>query len=690
MTYRLGPAASKIDVRPHMRKELALWIPALALAAGAIVGAAVLDGQLVVNQETGPFPGRLNASDKPLDPGNGIIFGRATEEDSTRPVPNAIVTLTLPGFGPLRVMADSQGQFAFRDLPPGRFSVAATKAGYADGAYGRLRPNGPAQSIELAADQHVSDASLALWKYGAITGRVLDESGDPLVNTTVRVLRRSIVAGRRQLVMGVTDTTDDRGTYRISALEPGEYLVVVPMTQANSPAGWVGLDSALQGFGVSRDVVAALPPPGGGGGATVAFAVRAEVNTGGGVNAIVINSADSSAPPAGVSADGHAMTYQTEFYPSSTTASRATVVTVAAGDERTGIDFQLKPVRTVTLAGTVSAPDGPASGLQLSLIPADAEDFVTPIETATSVSEGNGTFRFTSVPPGQYSLRAVRTPRTVMGDGETTTVTSGGNTMVMRMVTSRVTGGPTPPLPTGPTYWADMNISVAAGDLSDVTVPLRAGLRVSGRVDFVGSADKPAAEQMPAIALSLEPADGRTTGATGTVRGRIEPNGTFTTIGVPSGKYVLRVTPPSGWTLRGAALGGQDIVDTAVELRDSDASGVVITFVDHSGSLTGPVTTPNGLPDATATVIAFASDRSMWTGAGSSPRRIRNNRTGKDGSYSIGGLPAGDYFVAAVPEAVSSDWQSPEFLEAISSSATRVHIEEGDTKTQSLTTARVR
>ena len=88
-------------------------------------------------------------------------------------------------------MADSEGQFAFRDLPPGRFSLAATKAGYADGAYGRLRPNGPAQSIELAADQHVSDASLALWKYGAIAGRVRDESGDPLVNTTVRVLRRS-------------------------------------------------------------------------------------------------------------------------------------------------------------------------------------------------------------------------------------------------------------------------------------------------------------------------------------------------------------------------------------------------------------------------------------------------------------------------------------------------------------------
>jgi len=364
---------------------------------------------------------------------------------------------------------------------------------------------------------------------------------------------------------------------------------------------------------------------------------------------------------------------------------------VAAGDERAGIDFQLRPVRTVTISGGVTAPDGHAADLSLSLIPADAEDLVTPIETATAVSDATGMFKFTNVPPGQYSLRAVRTPRINPGPGATTTVTSGGGGMVMRAVATRIGGGgPLPPLPTEPTLWADMNVSVGGSDMSDLTVPLRTGLRVSGRVEFSGSADRPASDQWPAIAVSLEPADGRTSGATGTVRGRIEPSGSFTTLGVPAGKYVLRVTAPQNWTLKGAALGGQDIIDVPIELRDADASGVVITFVDRPSGLNGTVSESNGGPDGMATVIAFPADRSMWVGAGSSPRRIKNSRTGKDGAYSINNLPAGDYLVVAVPEAAVADWQTPDFLDAVSRTAARVHIGDGENKAQTLTTARVR
>jgi hypothetical protein len=232
-------------------------IPAPHLAA-AIVGRSARR-QFVVNQAVGPFAGPPNPTDKAIDPGNGIIFGRATEAGTTRPVPNAIVTLTLPGASPLRVMADAEGQFAFRDLPPGRFTITASKAGYVDGSYGRLRPNGPTQSVELVADQHVSDADIPLWRYAAITGRVTDESGDPIVNATVRVLRRAMVAGRRQLVTGATDTTDDRGTYRISSLEPGDYVVVVPMTREQARI-------RSSSPGLPRDVMAALPAGGGGGG----------------------------------------------------------------------------------------------------------------------------------------------------------------------------------------------------------------------------------------------------------------------------------------------------------------------------------------------------------------------------------------------------------------------------------------
>ena len=60
--------------------------------------------------------------------------------------------------------------------------------------------------------------------------------------------------------------------------------------------------------------------------------------------------------------------------------------------------------------------------------------------------------------------------------------------------------------------------------------------------------------------------------------------------------------------------------------------------------------TGDGPADA-ATVIVFPTDRDAWTNYGTSPRRLRNVRVDKTGAFSIGNLPAGEYFVAAVPEA---------------------------------------
>src|SRR4029453_7153714 len=142
----------------------------------------------------------------------------------------ALITLTLPGASPIRALADGEGRFAFRDLPRGRFNLSATKPGYVDGAYGRMRPAGPTLSLELGDSERVSGVTIPLWKYAAIAGMVVDEQGDPLVNSSVRVLKRTIVGGQWRLTPGAQDTTDDRGVYRIGMLEPGEAVVAVRLT----------------------------------------------------------------------------------------------------------------------------------------------------------------------------------------------------------------------------------------------------------------------------------------------------------------------------------------------------------------------------------------------------------------------------------------------------------------------------
>jgi len=94
------------------------------------------------------------AGGAPMGVGTGVIFGKVTEADSNRGVPGAIVTIALPGAQPLRVMADGQGRFGFRDLPKGRFNINAPRISIATRRRGR--------------NQCVADASRA--ERGVVTG----------------------------------------------------------------------------------------------------------------------------------------------------------------------------------------------------------------------------------------------------------------------------------------------------------------------------------------------------------------------------------------------------------------------------------------------------------------------------------------------------------------------------------------
>src|SRR5262249_387355 len=150
---------------------------------------------------------------------------------------------------------------------------------------------------------------------------------------------------------------------------------------------------------------------------------------------------------------------------------------------------------------------------------------------------------------------------------------------------------PGAPLPNDPTLWAESAVTIGTNDINDIAMSLRNGIKVSGTLEFKGGAEKPASDKISSVVLSLEPADGRTAAATNSVRRRVETTGTFTTVGVPPGRYVLRVqNPPQGWALLGAMMGGRDITDEAIELSGGDATGVAITFTDAPTELRGVVT----------------------------------------------------------------------------------------------------
>ncbi len=665
------------------RKGFALLLT-LAIGGGQAAGWAQ-SGQVMVSSQTMDVRGDmsiLGGGGKPMEIGTGVIVGRVVEGDGTSTVAGTIVTLSQAGFAPLRALSDGQGRFAFRALPKGLFSLTATRAGFVDGAYGRMRPGGAPLPLELTDNLRTGDADVMIWRYAAIAGTVLDEHNEPLVGSPVRVLRRDYVSGRRRLTDSGGDSTDDRGQFRVGSLEPGEYIVVVPMTQRPS------LDSLMRGM--ERRAGA----DGGGGGMGAAFEVRMTASAAAGSPmTITTSTGGSSVPPAGTSEDGYPLTYQTEFYTGALSASRATAVTLTAGEEFTTADFRLTPVRALSLGGVVNGPNGPVANTQLQLIPADAADLVSPIEAATTSTDTNGQFEFTGVPAGQYVLRAQRSAL-YGGAGEVVSyrMTGGGDNMqfvTTRAVAGARLGGPPPPLPADPTLWAEVPVSLGTRALAALSIPLREGLKVSGTVTFQGSATQPTPEARSSIAISLEPADGRSADLASIARGRVDPNGTFATIGVPAGKYIFRVTgAPQGWTLRSATFGGRDITETAIELKDESAAGVVLAFTDRPSEMKGTVRTGSGNPDATASVIVFPVDPASWVDTGSQPRRIKTSRTGKDGSFTIGPLPPGEYHVVAIENSAPRTWQDPAYLEAIARSATQIRVGEGDSRAVTLTSTR--
>jgi carboxypeptidase family protein len=131
-------------------------------------------------------------------------------------------------------LTDADGRYEIAGLPAGRYRLSANRQNYVRASYGERRPLGPGTPIEIAAGQVAARIDFALQRTAAITGRILDEFGDPAPGVQVTSMRYIYVNGERRLqVAGGSASTNDLGEYRIYGLIPGQYFVSAtlrPMT----------------------------------------------------------------------------------------------------------------------------------------------------------------------------------------------------------------------------------------------------------------------------------------------------------------------------------------------------------------------------------------------------------------------------------------------------------------------------
>ena len=409
-----------------------------ALAWSALTAAAVL-AQSSPGQQPGTVPATGLILGHTVDGATGAAIGGAIVQISNTPPPAGLVSppaapATLGRF-PMRVISDAAGHFVLHDLPKGSYTITANKPGYADAVFGRRSPTDTGnQSLVLGDGERRGDVTLPFWRFGAIVGTVVDEVGEPVIGIQVRAFKRAIVSGRMKFSpLGNTYATDDRGIYRLASLPPGDYVVGIVTTQTTVP---VSIQSAYaaastrparsQDFQRELDrsvgLLGTFPSIGGTGQRLGPWQLQAPFSFG--------NSRTLMTPPID---QGKVYAYPTVFYPNASGLSQASIVTLGPGEERTTIDFQVRPVVTSQVSGTLTGPQGAESYTMMELVPASAEDSQRDydMDAATTLSDTTGAFTFLGVPTGSYTIRVLKMPPRPVTPSNMTTVIQTGTSTIM-------------------------------------------------------------------------------------------------------------------------------------------------------------------------------------------------------------------------------------------------------------------
>jgi hypothetical protein len=292
-------------------------------------------------------------------PGASVIRGSVVDAETGAPIRRAIVRVSATE-GPANhaIFSDGAGRFEFVDLPPGKYTLGAIKAGYLHASYGERRYRGAPLPIELTRDRAVDGIKVPLNRGGVIVGRVFDESGEPASDVEVRALQYRYDGDGRRLgaanIEGASTTSDDLGGFRLYGLPAGVYYVAARETNV---------------FAAAMTPVSAAP----------------------------------------------SVARVTTFFPSSTDPSGAQRITVINGRESEPITVNLAVAGTSRIRGRVMTSTGESlADAQVNL---DVRDALGGYGGGggTSVRHDDGTFEFPRLPAGTYQLTAM--PSSARWDG---------------------------------------------------------------------------------------------------------------------------------------------------------------------------------------------------------------------------------------------------------------------------------
>jgi hypothetical protein len=179
----------------------------------------------------------------------------------------------------------------------------------------------------------------------------------------------------------------------------------------------------------------------------------------------------------------------------------------------------------------------------------------------------------------------------------------------------------------------------------------------------------------------------------GTLPVRVAADGSFKFVAVDPGRYRLSASIPAAnrgpWTLKSITVAGKDAYDAAFDVGASQSiTDAVVTFTTQSTSLSGTLSTADGVPAGGYYVVVFSTDPAYWS---SGSRRVPPSaRASTTGRYEFLALPPGEYALAALTSVDANDLADPAFLTSLKPAAIIVTLGDGEKKTQDVKFARAR
>ncbi len=279
------------------------------------------------------------------------ITGTVVNSITGAPLGKARITLmdTANRANILSVITGEDGHFEFYSLYRAKYSLQGAKRGFISSAYEQHEQFSTA--IVTGADFNTENLVLRLTPLAFVSGKVIDESGEPVRKAQVTLYVENHQGGMKRTEGRGADLTDDEGYYEFAALAPGNYFVSV------SAKPWY------------------------------AFHLSPSARSGG----------NSSPGPTPLDVG-----YPTTYNNGATDSQSATPFLLQAGDHAQ-VDIHLSPVPVVHLTFRVPQ-DQQQKGFQWPQLQRRVFDTVEYVQNEGMQSIGPGVFELSGVPAGKYSV----------------------------------------------------------------------------------------------------------------------------------------------------------------------------------------------------------------------------------------------------------------------------------------------